>query len=66
MKKAIGQIGDVVTYAEVNSIELMPQWRHVKITSRWLNARDSSEHVKFDMCMDSEMFAQFKKVLNEM
>jgi len=66
MKKLIGQIGDVVTYAEVNTIDTLHNWRHVKITSQWLNARDPSEHVKFDMCMDPETFAQFKQIINEM
>lgn len=66
MKKIISQIGDVVTYVEVVKVDAVPGWHNVKISSSWQNARDSSEHVKFNMSMDPETFNQFKQVINEM
>jgi hypothetical protein len=66
MKQMIGKVGDVVTYVEVNPVQSLPTWQHVKITSVWENARDPSPHTKFDMCMDREMFDRFKQTINQL
>lgn len=66
MKKVISEVGDVVTYAEIVKIDAISGWYNLKISSRWLNSRDSSEHVMLNMSMDNETLKQFKQVINEM